>query len=131
MKGTAVEKQQLSGTLGRIVRECPICVSPELNYDFIIEKFPACSCQRCGLMFLNPQPIDDCGALDEGTSARGTYELHSTNASRRLEQLLEYAGIRTGRVLIVSDEEFLAAEANRRGLDALSITTADVAKGEL
>ncbi len=131
MRGTAVEKRKSVATLGRMVRECPICASPELNYDFIIERFPACSCRRCGLMFLNPQPVHEGMASDKATSAGGIYELQSANASRRLEQLLEYAGIQTGRVLIVSDEEFLAAEARRRGLDALSLTTAEIANGGL
>src|SRR5689334_8488645 len=42
--------------IGKTYRECPICASLHLEYEFLVDKSPVCGCQTCGLLFLNPAP---------------------------------------------------------------------------
>ena len=73
------------GPLGQAVRECPICGSPHLEYEFIVDRSPVCACQECGLLFLNPQPRD--AELDEGVAPLESHilnEIYQANAAERL-----------------------------------------------
>jgi hypothetical protein len=121
-----------SEPLGRALRACPLCTADDLNYEFIVDGYPVCRCERCGLLFLNPAP-DAAGS----TAAAGSpmppnvYELHAANAASRLQQLVDYAGATFARILLVADDGFLAEEAKRRHLEVVSLTSAEVEAGAL
>ena len=115
------------GATGRLQRECPICGSTELDYEFIVENCPLCCCRGCSLMFLNPQPEGPAG-LDAQPlgSGNGVYEIHAVNAATRLEQFISYAGIAAGRLLLVGASEPLQAEAGRRGFQVVSLSASEL-----
>ncbi len=111
---------------GRPRHDCPICSSPDLEYEFLIDGYPVCRCQRCSLLFLNPGPAGASKpALAEGAEAsppaddEDAYEVHEANAAGVLDRLLRYAGITEGRLLLVSGTPSMEAEARRRGLEVV------------
>ena len=59
------------------------------------------------------------------------YELHASNASSRLDQLIAYIGGRPAHVLMIANDPFLTDAARQRGLDVVSLTSADVEAGAL
>jgi len=126
----AEEKLLTRRPLGLAHWSCPICESRDLRYEFIADSFPVCSCARCNLKFLNPQP--DCsGDADGGAEplAESPYELHLANARWRLDQLQRYAGELSGPILLVSPDHFLEKEAERRNLTAVTASQRDVETG--
>ena len=118
--------------LGRSRRDCPICSSSDLSYEFIVEGFPVCGCDHCGLLFLNPQPDAPLARRRPGGAPQmqdSVYELHASNAASRLDQLMAYIGGRPERLLMIANDPFLTDAARQRGLDVVSITSADVEAG--
>jgi SAM-dependent methyltransferase len=118
--------------LGPMVRQCPICTSGELSYEFIVDGYPVCRCARCSLLFLNPQPANRKGEDNHGGARlleRGVYELHAVNAARRLDQLLAYADGGLRRLLVIANEDFLTVAARQRQLEVVSISSME-ADGE-
>jgi Glycosyl transferase family 2 len=102
------------GPLGQAVRECPICESPHLEYEFIVDRSPVCACQECGLLFLNPQPRD--AELDEGVAPLESHilnEIYQANAAERLRELIAYSGIRGGSLLLIGADAHLSEEAQK------------------
>src|SRR6476661_1306934 len=111
-----------SASLGRVRPDCPVCAAPDLQYEFIIDGYPACGCQRCGLLFLNPQPGTDTPAaaasIGGGPSATATTDVEETaahGACTALARLLAYAHLTTGRLLLVNATPQMEADARARG----------------
>src|ERR1700761_3251297 len=80
--------------LGETQRQCPICDSTHLEYEFVVDRSPVCGCQACGLLFLNPQPRPGPDAdvvLELDTDA--LTPIYRANAAHRLDELTAYAGI--------------------------------------
>ncbi len=130
---TDTRRRPLSRALGQAVRNCPICRSSDLNYEFIVEGYPVCRCAHCTLLFLNPQPASTENQGDAETEPLpvSVYELHAANAASRLDQLVAYAGARLRRLLMIANDSFLTEEARRRQLDVVAVSSADVDRGEL
>src|SRR4051812_20799941 len=99
------KKLQTEKSIGHVHRNCPVCDCPELDYEFIVENYPVCVCRRCTLMFLNPQPDRSSEPLSTALSDARIYEIHSTNAAARLDQLTQYGGSETGRLLLVGADD--------------------------
>jgi SAM-dependent methyltransferase len=107
--------------LGKTHQECPICGSQQLEYEFVVDGAPVCGCEDCGLLFLNPQP----GAVrereaDKAAQSAEMHELFEANAAARIQQLVSYSGLCGGKLLIIGDEPYLAAEARRQGFDVFT-----------
>src|SRR5579875_3239158 len=85
--------------LGETVRECPLCDSTHLEYEFVAEGAPVCGCLECGLLFLNPQPRTDPVVGDTSPAdSKVLREIHRANAVERLDQLVAYSNIAKGRL---------------------------------
>jgi hypothetical protein len=98
---------------------CPVCLSQELEYAFVVEKYPVCQCRHCSLLFLNPQPPD---AAEAAPSRRGTSDSGRNEARRLFDRLLRYSRIDVRHILIVHAEApLLEAEASSRGIRAVTI----------
>ena len=105
--------------LGRVRHECPICAAADLQYESLIDGYPACSCQRCSLLFLNPEA--DAFASIASAPASGeadVYDVHASSAAGALDRLIEYAGLTPGltpgsggRLLLVNATPHMEAEA--------------------
>jgi hypothetical protein len=120
--------------LGHAVRQCPICRSTELGFEFIVDGCPVCRCDHCGLLFLNPQPAgadSKPGEIGSAPMSASVYDLHASNAASRLDQLAAYAGVKLRRLLMVANDTFLTDEARRRELDVVAVTSADAERGAL
>jgi hypothetical protein len=132
MAGPAATAVPLGSATGLAVRQCPLCHSAELSYEFAIGRSPVCRCVHCGLLFLNPAPA---GGPTEDPAVppmpASVYELHAANAISRLDQLLAYAGPGLRRLLMVANDAFLSEEAARRGLEVVAISIAEVEGGRL
>jgi glycosyltransferase involved in cell wall biosynthesis len=114
------------GPLGQARRECLICESPHLEYEFIVDRIPVCACQECGLLFLNPQPRDI--GVEEGVAPLESHvltEIYQANAAERLEALIAYSGIRGGSLLLIGADAHLSAEANKRGFEVYAFAPRD------
>lgn len=116
----AISKQR--ETIGKTHRSCPICQSEHLEYEFVVEKSPVCSCLDCGLLFINPQPEPQGGGGqvpdDPAASSR---EIYSANATSRIEDLVAYGGRAAGgRLLIAGGDPHLSAEAQRYGFEVIN-----------
>jgi glycosyltransferase involved in cell wall biosynthesis len=117
----------VKGATGRMQRECPLCGCAELDYEFIVENCPLCCCRECSLTFLNPQPEpQEWSGTEPLEASEDVYEIHATNASTRLDQFISYAGISTGRLLLVGAGKSLQTEAVRRGFEVVSLTPAEL-----
>lgn len=121
MTSTAAVKLQRE-PLGKTQRECPICESRNLGYEFVVEGAPVCGCEDCGLLFLNPQPAEMTPNPLPGASNSGRIgDLYLANARKRVRQLISYSGLDSGNVLVVGDETHLAAEARKAGFDVIAM----------
>jgi hypothetical protein len=124
-------------SIGRLHRSCPICESPELRYEFIVDRQPVCSCRKCSLLFLNPQP--ELGPNDASEAVSGTQdadqdrhqEVRTVNATANLKQLFHYTGRQVGRLLIIGADALLETEARRQGLEVMRFTNTEVDNGAL
>jgi len=121
--------------IGRVQRECPICSAPDLEYEFIIDTYAACICRRCSLLFLNPQPPDvqDRQAQVDPFSqdSTGVYDIHATNAATRLNQLIQYAGLERGRLLLAGAGPHMESEARSRGFDVVALSAPELESSRL
>lgn len=117
--------QQNQESLGETQRQCPICESSQLEYEFVIDRSPVCGCQECGLLFLNPQPLagpdDRTLHLDSDDLA----EIYQANAAERLQELIAYSGIQSGSLLLIGADEHLRTEAQKRGFQVTAFTPRD------
>jgi hypothetical protein len=107
-------------TLGRMVRECPLCTSRELTYDFIVDGYPVCSCSGCGLLFLNPAPASNV-AVGETPADPRFDELHAENARARLELFCKYSGLERGSILCVGCDAALQEQAASMGFRVTTV----------
>jgi hypothetical protein len=108
--------------VGETRQQCPICESPHLEYEFVVEKSPVCGCQDCGLLFLNPQPARSF-PVDDGTSqlqSKVLTDLYQTNAVERMQQLTSYARLRGGKLLLVGADAYFSAEARKAGFEVFA-----------
>src|SRR5258708_37304754 len=127
MVATTAKSTKVKGATGRVQRECPLCGSAELDYEFIVENCPLCCCRECSLTFLNPQPEASAGMGPKPLeSGDGVYEIHAANAAARLDQFISYAQTSTGRLLLVGVGDPLRAEAVRRGFEVVSLCPAPI-----
>ncbi len=119
---SAATKQKRT-PLGETQRQCPVCESTHLEYEFVVEKSPVCGCQDCGLLFLNPQPSpaasEDLASPLESHLLTGIYQ---ANAAERLQQLITYSGVSSGSLLLVGADAHLSAEARKRGFQVYAFT---------
>jgi hypothetical protein len=110
--------------VGESRQQCPICESPHLEYEFVVEKSPVCGCQDCGLLFLNPQPARSFPS-DDGMSALASEvltDLYRANAVERMQQLISYVRLREGRLLLIGADAYLSAEAEQLGFDVFAVS---------
>ncbi len=131
---TTTKKVPPRRALGQTLRQCPICASTELGYEFIVDGCPVCLCEHCGLLFLNPQPAGADTQTGDGGAApmpASVYDLHASNAASRLDQLMAYAGAKVQRLLMIANDAFLTEAARRRMLDVVSITSAEAGRDAL
>ena len=117
---TAAQRQR--EPIGQTFRQCPICDSAHLEYEFIVDKSPVCGCQDCGLLFLNPQPgrssfTDAVVPLDPDTLAN----VYAANAKERVARLVAYSGI-GGRILLVGADAHMKAELQQRQYEVIDYT---------
>ncbi len=127
MVATTAKPLRVKGATGRVQRECPLCGSAELDYEFIVENCPLCCCRECSLTFLNPQPEAWAGVGPEPLeSGDGVYEIDAANAAARLDQFISYAKTSTGRLLLVGVGNSLRDEAVRRGFEIVSLSPAQL-----
>ena len=134
MRTVAVAPGIPSPLLGRTFRECPICGACDLDYDFIVDGYPACTCRACSFLFLNPQPPfrdREPSAESAPEDPSGPYDIHAVNAASRLNQLTRYAALRGGRLLLVGASDELLSEARRRGFDLLPLCADELESGPL
>ena len=121
MISAATKRQRES--IGKTHRACPICESAHLEYEFLVDKSPVCGCQACGLLFLNPQPAElppeEISLASQSPKLADVYE---ANAAERLDELIAYSGIRSGRLLLIGTDDHLAAEAQKRGFETATFT---------
>ena len=112
----AAAARRKRGPLGETRRECPICESPHLEYEFVVDRSPVCGCQECGLLFLNPQPRET--APEPGVAPLDSdllLDIYRANAAERLQELIAYSGIRGGSLLLIGADAHLSEEAQRQG----------------
>src|SRR5579875_470842 len=115
MKGSSAAQRKRE-PLGETQRQCPICDSTHLEYEFVVDRSPVCACQACGLLFLNPQPrrsveADTVAQVDTDALT----SIYQANAVHRLDELVRYAGIQTGSLLLIGADGHLKTEAGKRG----------------
>jgi hypothetical protein len=130
MLSTVSQKQ----AIGRLHRSCPICESPELQYEFIVDRQPVCSCRQCQLLFLNPQPAPhtiDSAPGSGDTDQDRHQEMRTTNATAQLELLFDYAGQANGPLLVIGTDPLLEIEAFKKGLEVARLTVIEVENGAL
>lgn len=117
--------------MGKTHQECPICGSHQLEYEFVVDRAPVCGCEDCGLLFLNPQPGSGRGQasapLAESIQPR---ELYQASAAARIQQLIAYSGLRSGKLLILGDDVYLAAEARSQGFEVFTSSAREFEYGE-
>jgi SAM-dependent methyltransferase len=123
----AAPRPAKAAPLGPVRHECLVCNSPELTYEFLIEGFPACSCQRCGLLFLNPGPSPtEVRAGAEFVDEPAMVDVHAASAASTLFRLEAYAGLQSGRLLLVNPTLQLELEARARGFDVAVMSVASL-----
>lgn len=114
MASTATRQRRAA--VGRTFHQCPICQSSYLEYEFVVDKSPVCGCQDCGLVFLNPQPVEDAPArADDAATREAVQRVYEANAAERIDELIAYAGRRGGELLLIGADTHLADAARDRG----------------
>jgi hypothetical protein len=119
---TATKRVRLP--VGESRRYCPVCESPHLEYEFVVEKSPVCGCQECGLLFLNPQPPPSLPLDDQPNQVESKVltDLYRANAVERMQQLASYARLREGRLLLIGADAYLSEEAKKLGFEVFAIS---------
>jgi len=134
---TAVRQARIP--IGRTYRECPLCDSRHLEYAFLVEKTPVCTCVDCGLLFLNPQPGDSSPGeippsettVHESSGASRLTEVYRANAAERIQQLIEYSGIENGNLALIGTDPHLRKAAEKRGFDVHSVAPHELESAEV
>ena len=102
---------------------CPVCTSADLEYAFVVDRFPVCQCQSCSLLFLNPQPPESAAPLP---SRRGGSQDDRLEARRAIERLKHYSRIEVRNLLIIQTEApFLEVEARDQHIDPVVLPAGD------
>lgn len=120
--------------LGEASRQCPICASPHLEYEFVVDKCPVCRCQECGLLFLNPQPRRSQRQAPPAPESQVLTEIYQANAAERIQQLVAYSGIESGTLLLIGADTHLSTEAAKAGFAFHAFTAGEfesIPKSEL
>lgn len=122
--GLSAATKRARQPVGESRQQCPICESPHLEYEFVVEKSPVCGCQDCGLLFLNPQPARTFPVDDETSQLQSKVlvDLYRANAVERMQQLTSYARLRGGKLLLVGADGYLATEARSLGFEAFAVS---------
>ncbi len=94
--------------------DCPVCSSADLEYAFVVEKYPICQCLSCSLLFLNPQPP---AAGPEIPVSRALAENARMEAREAFDRLSSCAKDPVRSVLILhANAPLLESEAASRGM---------------
>jgi Glycosyl transferase family 2 len=103
--------------MGTAFRQCPICDSTHLEYEFVVDRSPVCGCRDCGLLFLNPQPGPEASEEDRRSSPEPStsIDVYETNAAERIQELTSYSGLTGGTLVLVGASDHLRAEAGKAG----------------
>jgi len=108
--------------MGQTLRECPVCGSSHLEYKFVVDRAPVCSCDECGLLFLNPQLGTSTASEPEaGPDSAMLGGIYEANAAERIERLMSYSGLGTGSLLIVGGDKYFPAAAKKAGFDVTAV----------
>ena len=118
------KKLQPEITIGHVHRSCPVCESPELDYEFIVENYPVCVCRYCTLMFLNPQPEGNPDSEPKEFSDAGIYDIRSANSAAHLDHIAVYSRVERGRLLLIGGDTALEEESRRRGFEVTRLSAA-------
>jgi SAM-dependent methyltransferase len=103
----------------RRLEACPICSSHDLEYAFVVEKYPVCQCSRCSLLFLNPQPP----LVERDPSGIQVSEGEKEEARKTVDRLLSYSRTEVRNVLIIQgDTPFLESEVTGRGMKTVVLS---------
>lgn len=106
--------------VGQTFQQCPICQSSYLEYEFIVDKSPVCGCKDCGLVFLNPQPVEvgpedaDNAAAHDSPTGGSAVRVYEANAAERIDELIAYTGARRGALLLIGADPHLVEAAQSR-----------------
>ncbi len=107
--------------IGKAHRECPICASLHLEYEFLIEKSPVCRCQTCGLLFLNPAAAGT--VQDAPPPVSPSYAaLREANSEEKIRHLVQYSGLQSGHILLIGGDESLTTAAHKWGFDVQALS---------
>jgi hypothetical protein len=99
---------------------CPVCSSAELEYAFVVDKYPICQCRSCSLLFLNPQPPR---VELEIPASRAISESARWEARAVLDRLASYATGEIRNVLIIHVEAPLVeSESATRGWSVVTLS---------
>ena len=116
------------------VRECLLCGSEQLEYEFVVDKVPVCRCQDCGLLFLNPAPASnissDTPSVDP-LNSEVLSSLYRANAAERLSELIAYTGTSRGRLLLIGTDEHARKEAQAAGFEVVVSTVSHLDEDKL
>ncbi len=113
--------------IGSARRDCPLCGSLHLQYQILIDKFPVCACQSCGLAFLNPQPETDSSVQSGSGAARAVEDAEITK--RRFAELKAYTGLQNGLLLLIADDDGLTSVARQQGFETQFLSISDINAG--
>ncbi len=116
--------------IGRTRRECPICGSLHLEYEFLMAKSPVCGCQTCGLLFLNPEPENGrASGQAETPRAEKFARISEAHAKETIRQLIEYSGSQSGRLLVIGADPQLDSTARQQGFETFSYSMNELNAG--
>lgn len=117
---------QVKTGIGHVHRCCPVCDSPELEYEFIVENYPVCVCRYCSLMFLNPQPDQHPGSdTPTNVSEAGIYDIRAANSAANLDHLTRYSGLESGSLLVIGGDEIFEQESRQRNFEVTRLNAAE------
>ena len=77
------------------------------------------------MLFLNPQPVPVPSEENAWfVESKRLTELYEANAAERIQQLIAYSGVRSGRLLLIGADAHLEAEAQKSGFQVFSFSAA-------
>jgi len=118
---------------------CPVCDERRRSYLFVVCGLPVARCPGCGLVSLNPYPdLKDCCSfygisLDEQDPRLfWTDSKTERDAASRYVSTLKEAGLKRGRLLVISPPEHpFAVEATGQGYEiGLQLSIREIENGQ-
>lgn len=116
----------------RSVSSCPVCQARRFRYLFSVETHRLVRCTECDFTLLNPQPLDSHLAAiysrdyflasNDPVRENAFAQLKSRTAESYLDELAEYSGVRSGKLLeIGSGPGAMLLAAARRGFSVTGV----------